>query len=349
MKIVIATSQALFVKGGAEFLAENLRTAIIKAGHQAEIVNIPFMDRPLEIIEEQIIASRLMEISASWAGKTDLCIGLKFPAYFIPHPNKVLWMLHQHRAAYELFDTPYSNIKNNDMGNAIRNVIYNADNRYLPEAKKIFTISENVSERLKKYNGISSIPLYHPCPGMEQFYCDGYEDYILVPSRITTAKRQFLALQALSMTKTKVQFYILGKADSEVEKEKLVSFVEEHNLQKRVRFLDYVSQEEKIKLYANAKAVLFIPKDEDYGYITLEAMASSKMVITATDSGGPLEFLDNHRNGIIVEPKEQDIAEALDKVWNSQTMAEEYGKNARKKLDEMEITWDRVIKELVEL
>lgn len=347
MKIVIATAQALFVKGGAEFLVANLCTALTKAGHQVEIVNIPFMDRPLEIIEDQIIAARLMEISTSWAGKTDLCIGLKFPSYYIPHPNKVLWILHQHRAAYELFDTPYSNIQNDDIGNEVRNLILNADNRYLPEADRIYTIAKNVTKRLEKYNGIASTPLYHPCPGMEEFYCDEYEDYILMPSRITQAKRQYLALEALAETKTNVILYILGKADHEAEKKKLDTYIEEHHLENRVRFLDFVPQEEKIRLYANAKAVLFIPKDEDYGYITLEAMAASKMVITTTDSGGPLEFVVQHRNGIIAEPEATGIAEAMDSVWSSRRMPEEYGKQARKTLDEMDITWERVVKELI--
>lgn len=346
MKIVLTTAQALFVKGGAEFLTENLCTALTKAGHQVEIVNIPFMDRPLDIIEEQIVASRLMEIASTWAGKTDLCIGLKFPSYYIPHPNKVLWMLHQHRAAYDLYDTPYSNIKNDDSGNYIRNIIQNADDRYLGEAKRIYTISKNVSKRLEMYNMISSRPLYHPCPDMEKFICGEYEDYILVPSRITIAKRQYLALEALAETKSNVKLYFLGKADNEKEMQKLISYVEEHNLQNRVRFFDFVSQEEKIQLYANAKAVLFIPKDEDYGYITLEAMAASKMVITAKDSGGPLEFIDDQKNGRVVEPNKKELARVLDELWESSTMARELGSNARMKLDEMDITWDRVVKEL---
>ena len=347
MKIIIATAQALFVKGGAEFLAANLCTALTNAGHQVEIVNIPFMDRPLEIIEDQMIAARLMEISASWAGRTDLSIGLKFPSYYIPHPNKVLWILHQHRAAYDLFDTPYSNIKNDDVGNEVRNLILNGDNHYLPEAKRIYTIAKNVSKRLEKYNGIASTPLYHPCPGMEQFYCDRYEEYILMPSRITQAKRQYLALEALAETKERVMLYILGKADHEAEKKKLDDYIEEHHLQDRVRFLDFVPQEEKVRLYANAKAVLFIPKDEDYGYITLEAMAASKPVITTTDSGGPLEFVVQHENGIIADPNASAIAEAMDTLWGSKAMPQEYGQRARKMLDEMEITWDRVVKELI--
>ena len=40
-----------------------------------------------------------------------------------------------------------------------------------------------------------------------------------------------------------------------------------------------------------ALGVIFPPLDEDYGYVTLEAMLAAKPVITCTDSGGPLEFV----------------------------------------------------------
>ena len=296
MKIAITTVQIPFITGGAELLTQNLKDALIKSGHEAEIVSIPFIDSPLSRIEEHIIASRLLDIDYSWAGKIDLCIGMKFPAYFIPHSNKVLWVMHQHRQAYDLFNTDYSNLKNDANGNKLKNIVYNADNLYMPEAKRIYTIADNVSKRMKKYNGIESTPLYHPCPDMDKFYCAEYEDYILMPSRINVTKRQQLAIEAMCKSNSNIKLYIVGKADNEVVKNNLLSFIRERKLENRIRYFDYVTQEEKFKLYANAKAVLFIPLDEDYGYITLEAMASSKAVITAKDSGGPLEFVIDNKN-----------------------------------------------------
>lgn len=346
MKIAITTVQIPFVSGGAEFLTKNLKNALIQNGHEAEVVSIPFIDSPLHFIENHIVASRLLDITNSWAGRIDLCIGLKFPAYYIPHPNKVVWALHQHRQAYDLFNTEFSNLKDDSIGKQMRQVICNADNLYLPEAKRIYTIADNVTKRMRRYNGIESTPLYHPCPDMEKFYCGEYEDYILMPSRINITKRQMLAIEALSLSKSNIKLYIVGKADNDVEKEKLLAFIKERKLQDRIRYFDYVTQEEKFKLYANAKAVLFIPLDEDYGYITLEAMASSKAVITAKDSGGPLEFIIDEKTGKIVDSTPREIARAIDSIAGSSTEAEEMGRNARKHLDEMEITWDKVVKEL---
>lgn len=346
MKIVIGTVQVPFVTGGAEFHAQNLKKALLNAGHEAEIVTMPFIDSPLPRIEEHIIAARLMDQEWSWGGKADLMIGLKFPAYFMPHPNKIVWALHQHRAAYELFNTEYSNIKNNAEGNAIRQVIKNADEKYLREAKRIYANSENVAARMMRYNGIKSTPLYHPCPDMDSFYTDKYEDYILMPSRINITKRQMLALEALLHSKSDIKLYLVGRAEAEYEKNRMLDFIKENHLEKRVKYYDFVSQEEKLKLYANAKAVLFIPRDEDYGYITLEAMAAGKAVITAKDSGGPLEFVRDQKTGLIADPDPRDIARAMDAIAEDRNMAIRCGENGKKRLKEMNISWDYVVKEL---
>lgn len=346
MKVAITTVQAPFVSGGAELLAANLKKAFIQENHEAEIVTLPFMDATPEMIENHIIASRLFAIENSWAGKVDLNIALKFPAYYIPHPNKVVWALHQHRAAYDLFDTEYSNIKNNSEGNYIRQVISNADNLYLTEAKRIYTIAENVKKRMERYNNIKAQTLYHPCPDMEKFYCSDYQNYILMPSRINLTKRQMLALEAMRFTKSDLQLYIVGKADHVFEKKRMMDYIQKYKIQKKVKYFDYVTQKKKFELYANARAVLFIPLDEDYGYITLEAMASSKAVITAADSGAPLEFIEDNRNGMIVTPDAKELAGRIDELAQTVTLAKELGRKSRKHLDEMNITWKNVVKEL---
>ena len=167
-----------------------------------------------------------------------------------------------------------------------------------------------------------------------------------MPSRMNTSKRQILALEALSRTNSGVKLYLVGKADNSDEEKRVRSFIEEHGLWDRVRCLGFVSQEEKLKLYAKARGVIFVPKDEDYGYITLEAMAASRAVITAIDSGGPLEFVRDGRTGIVAEATPEGLAEAMDELMRSKYAAPEMGKAARTRLDEMEITWDKVVGEL---
>ena len=188
--------------------------------------------------------------------------------------------------------------------------------------------------------------MYHPCPDMDSFYPREYGDYILMPSRINVTKRQLLAVEAMRHSKSGMKLYIMGKADNAYERDRLLAMIKEYNLKNRIEYIDYVSQEEKFKLYANARAVLFIPFDEDYGYITLEAMAASKAVITASDSGGPLEFVEDQASGFIVPPTAQDIARAIDEFAKSPALAAKIGKAAKKHIGEMEISWDSVVKEL---
>ena len=75
-------------------------------------------------------------------------------------------------------------------------------------------------------------------------------------------------------------------------------------------------------------------------------MASSKAVITSKDSGGPLEFVVDNKTGIVANPEAVDLARAIDEFADSKSMAVEFGKNARTRLDDMDITWDKVVREL---
>ena len=346
MRIIVTTTMAPFVTGGAEYLAKNLITELTKKGHEVELINIPMTEYPRDLIENGILTARLLELEHLTTGKSDLLIGLKFPAYFAKHSNKVIWALHQYREAYDLWKTDYSEMHTNPGAERIRKIIMNADNLYLKEAKGIYTISQNVSDRMQKYNQISSKCLYHPCPDMEKFYQGKYKNYILMPSRICLTKRQTLAVEALMHTKSNIELYIVGTADHESAKNVLLHHIKEYGLEKRVKLLNYVTQEEKLKLYANARAVMFIPYDEDYGYITLEGMSAGKALITATDSGGSLEFIENGKTGIVVKPNPTDLAKAIDEVANSVSMAKELGKAAKKRIGEMDISWENVVKEL---
>ncbi|MCR5719092.1 MAG: glycosyltransferase family 4 protein [Lachnospiraceae bacterium] len=346
MKIALTTVQIPFVFGGAEFLCNNLKDALTKAGHEVSIVTMPFVDNPAPRLENHIIASRLMDINESWGGHIDLCIGLKFPAYFMPHENKVMWILHQHRAAYDLFDTGFSNLRDTVDGRYYRDIVKRADETYIPEAKRVYTIAKNVSNRMKHFNNLDSTPLYHPCPDMDKFYCGESENYILMPSRINVIKRQTLAIEALSKTKSNIKIYFVGAPDQDEARKMFEDCVDKFKVRDRVKCFDFVPQEEKIKLYANARAVIFIPRDEDYGYVTLEGMAASKPVITTKDSGGPLEFVVDNKTGMVCDPTPEALAEAMDEFAKSDKFAIEMGQKAKAHLEEMEITWERVVKEL---
>src|SRR3984885_11712685 len=128
MKILIPPSGVPFIRGDAEILADNLLDALSEAGHQAELVVIPFKDYPPGRIPDQILACRLLDLTETCGVRIDRVIGLQFPAYLIPHPHKVIWLLHQHRTAYDLWEDPLAgDLIHMPGGAAARSAIQAAD------------------------------------------------------------------------------------------------------------------------------------------------------------------------------------------------------------------------------
>lgn len=347
MRILIATVQVPFIRGGAEVHAEGLRDALRGAGHEAEILAIPFKWYPPEKILDHILACRLLDVSEVAGTPVDRLIGLRFPAYLIRHPNKVLWILHQHRTAYELWDHALSDLVYYANGSQVRDAIEQADRSLIPEARAVFANSQNVANRLKHFCAIDSTPLYHPPPNADKFYTAGAEDYLFFPSRLCIPKRQELALEALARTRNPVRLCFAGTSDHPDYSDKLQSLARKHKVQKRVEWLGGISEEEKHSRYARALAVVYPPIDEDYGYVTLEAMLASKPVITCSDSGGPLEFITNQTTGLIPDPTPEALAAAFDFVWENRARAASWGQAARRHYESLDLSWSNVIRKLL--
>ena len=96
--------------------------------------------------------------------------------------------------------------------------------------------------------------------------------------------------------KADMPLLIAGTGEDEAELRKLAGG------DPRIRFLGFVDDAELVELYANALGVLFVPKDEDFGYITVEAMLSHKPVIVCKDSGEPALLVRHGESGFVVDP-----------------------------------------------
>jgi glycosyltransferase involved in cell wall biosynthesis len=337
-----------FVTGGAEVLAAGLRRELVAAGHQAEIVAIPFKWYPPERILDQMLACRLLDLSEMFEVPVDRLIGLKFPAYLAPHPRKAIWMLHQHRQAYDLWQHPLNDLHNYANGAEVRAAIHRADTELLPQARGIFTISQNVATRLSTYCGLPATALYHPPQDAGSFYTRPAEDFVYFPSRINPLKRQDLVLEALALTRSKVKVCFSGPSAEPGFERKCASMAQKNGFAHRVEWLGAVSEQEKRDLYARSLGVVFPPVDEDYGYITLEAMLAHKPVVTCSDSGGPLEFVLGHQTGIVAEPTPESLAAALDELWEDRNRAKQWGEAARQRYSDLKIDWSNVLERLLE-
>ena len=137
-------------------------------------------------------------------------IALKFPAYLAPHDRKIVWLIHQHRSAYELWDHPdYGDLKVQEDGRAgPRPDPRRGPRRRSGEAKRIFTNSKNVQQRLWNALRIPAEHLYHPSPATTALLAmtpGPYGDYVFYPSRLEVLKRQTLVIEAMQHVKQRGQ------------------------------------------------------------------------------------------------------------------------------------------------
>lgn len=346
MKIAIATVQVPFITGGAEILTDMLCQELKKRGHQVDIVTIPFKWYPSDTLLNCMLIGRMMDLSEVNGEKIDLVIATKFPAFYVQHENKVIWLMHQHRQAYDLWGTEFGDLDKVPEGETIRQIIKQSDNRYIPEAKYVYTIAQNTTQRLLQYNGIKSEALYHPPLNHDKLYCASYGDYIFYASRIDQMKRQRLLVEAARYAETAVKFIIAGSG-SQKELDYINAYIEKYSLKDKVKLVGFISEKEKINYYANCLAVYFGAYDEDYGYITLEGFFAHKPVIVHPDAGGPLEFVEDEKNGFIVNQDARALAEKIDELYLDRKKAQDLGEEAYTSLSQKHIDWDFVIEKLL--
>jgi len=342
--VLICTTQIPFTTGGAESHVDGLRRALIEAGYSTEVVRLPFKWYPPEEIMRGALAWRLLDLSEANGKTIDLVIAMKFPCYLAAHSNKVLWIMHQHRAAYNLWGTQFDDLSTSPEGARIREWIRDCDLRFISEAKKVFANSNTVADRLRRYNQIESEPLYHPPPSFEQLRTGEQGDYFFYPSRLEPQKRQELLIEALRFTTSPVKIVLAGGAHN---LERYQSLIKTFSLNERVRLLGFISTDELVQWYADSLAVCYLPFDEDYGYVTLEGMLSGKPLIVPRDAGGPTEFIEHERNGLIVDPDPRSIAEALDQLYLDRERSRNMGLRAREKVLSMNLSWQNVVEKLI--
>ena len=331
-----------FVHGGAEILVRELAAALAAHGHDAQIVSVPFGDSPKEEIVAGAEAWRLLDVTRVGNRDVDLVIATKFPTYFARHPRKVLWLVHQYRAAYELCGTRFSDFSHDRRDVALRRRLIAADTRMLRECVARFTIAQTVSDRLARYNGFESEALYNPPKLASRLRAGPYGDYVLTVTRLEHVKRVDLAIDAFAAVDPGMRLVIAGDGSA---RQSLRDRIEQCGLQDRVTLLGRVDDSRLIDLYANCRAVLFAPYQEDYGYVTLEAFLSRKPVVTARDSGGPLEFVQDGVTGLVCDPTPEALAEAVGRFASDRVFAEEIGHRGYDVA--RDISWNRVVERLV--
>jgi glycosyltransferase involved in cell wall biosynthesis len=247
----------------------------------------------------------------------------------VRHQKHVCWLNHTMREYYDQWDrfsgllSPQGRLKER-----VRKTFIHAADRYLltRNVTRLFVQSRTIQHRLAIWPELRATVLYPPAP-QRPYRCEGYGDYIFMVSRLTSLKRADLLVQALAQPEAAgIRAVIGGEGE---ERERLLALVARLGLRDRVTLAGRLDEPTMLGHLARCRAVCFPPLEEDYGFVTPEAFASSKSVITCRDSGGPAELVEDRVTGFVCDPTPQSLAMALAQVMDDRGLAERMGEAAR--------------------
>ncbi|MBP6883476.1 MAG: glycosyltransferase [Microgenomates group bacterium] len=188
------------------------------------------------------------------------------------------------------------------------NILKWCDFKIAQKPDVLFSISDRVRHRVKKYYRRDSEVLYPPFdtaywsqikkqistkkfrPG---FYFIPKNEYYLVVSRLETYKKIDLVLQLFKQLKQPL--IVVGSGTQE---NKLKQFVKKNKMN-NILFLKNVTDADVAYLYTYARA-LTMPQEEDFGYTSLEAQFFGCPVISFKNSGAA-ETIINGKSGILFD------------------------------------------------
>ncbi len=338
MRIAVCAPQVPFVRGGAELMADDLVAALRERGHEAEIVSIPFRWYPGTRVLDQAFLWRLVDLTESDGRPIDRVIATKFPAYCVRHPNKVAWVLHQFRQAYDYDRTDLGQFSESPEDRATRRAVERLDAVALGEARRVFATSRNVADRLRRFNGVEAELLPHP-PQALPYRTAASEGFVLSVNRLDRAKRIDLLIEAVKR-RPGLRIVIAGEGP---DRERLEGLA--RGLNGQVEFAGRVDDPTLVDLYARCLAVYYAPVDEDFGMVPYEAFLSEKPVVTATDAGGPLEVVRDRGTGLVVAPEAGQLADACAYLAGHPDEAAAWGRAGRDVA--ARVTWDACVDALL--
>jgi glycosyltransferase involved in cell wall biosynthesis len=332
-------------EGGHLVIARALVTALREAGHEAEIVITP--QNRFGRQASAYLATWLTDVGSSDGRQIDRVISFRYPSYAVRHPNHVCWLNHTMREYYDLWDrfsatlTPAGHLKES----VRRRAIHAADWYLLSwNVKRLFVQSQTIQDRLRLWRSLKSQVLYPPAP-QRPYRCETYGDYIFLVSRLTPLKRVDLLVRAMALPAAgAIRAVIAGDGD---DRARIEQMIDTFKLGDRITVTGQLSDDEILTHFAQCRAVCFPPFSEDYGFVTVEAFASRKPVITCRDSGGPAELVTDGEHGFVCEPTPEALADALRKVMKSRDLAERMGEQAYAR--GAQFTWPDTVKTLVGL
>jgi glycosyltransferase involved in cell wall biosynthesis len=343
-RIAVVTSDVPFVEGGHLTIARSTVQALNEYGYAADLILTPQNRFGRQL--RAYLANRFYDIEEDGLGRSiHQVITFRFPSYAVKHPNHVCWLNHRLREYYDQWPFLYKQLgaKGKLKEKTRRVLIHTLDTRLLRHnVTKLYAQSKTIQKRLERWGKIPSEVLYPP-PPQRDYHTESYDNFIFSVSRLQRLKRLDLLVDSFKHVKNKnLKAIIIGDGP---EQKDISRKIKENSLEERVILLGKSDEKTVLKNFAACRAVFFAPEQEDYGFVTGEAFASQKAVITATDSGGPAELVINGETGFVCTPDPQVMAEKIDQLAEDENLAQRMGENAYKFISQ--ITWEKTVQKLV--
>jgi glycosyltransferase involved in cell wall biosynthesis len=377
---LVAPSPVPLAIGGAENLWWGLLEHLNRrTRHHADLIKLPTPERTFwEIVDSYERWSRL-DVSGY-----DAVISGKYPAWMVNHERHICYLLHPLRGLYDtyppgwplrchsahpeirglvrLLETPGDSRallaecfgrleavrRRTDIpadifalpGPLIRQVVHFLDRigRGDRAVTRSVALSSTVAHRPGYFSDPDRVPVAHAPTGLQGLH-SGRGRYLFTASRLDAPKRVDLQIRAMAHVQGSAELRIAGTGP---EEEALRALADGNP---RISFCGFLTDAELVDAYAGARAVLFTPAAEDYGYITVEAMLSAKPVITVTDSGGPTELIEPGVSGLITEPDPLALGAAIDQITRNPRLGRRMGRAGARRA--RAITWEAAVETLL--
>jgi glycosyltransferase involved in cell wall biosynthesis len=342
-RLAIVTSSPLSVEGGHLVIARSLETAAREAGHDAHVLLTPECQFGRQV--SSYIETWRTDVRTVTGQRIDQVISLRFPSYAVRHPAHVCWLNHTMREYYDQWSRFSSGLSSRGRAKErVKRLVIRGVDRWLltHNVTRLIAQSGTVQRRLADDFGIGSTVLLPP-PPQRAYRCEGYGDFLFAVSRLTPLKRLDLFIRALALPAAgSARAVIAGDGDQRMALEELVKTL---GLSGRVTFLGQVTEEILLDHLATCRAVCFAPVAEDYGFVTVEAFASRKCVLTCIDSGGAAELVQDGKTGLVSDPTPEALAVAIGRVMADRAFAEQMGTAAADWV--ATLTWPQTVRRLV--
>jgi glycosyltransferase involved in cell wall biosynthesis len=342
--IAVVTSSPPFVEGGHLVIARALVQALVQAGHEADLVLTP--QNRFGRQASAYLANWLTDVGRTSDGRpTDQVISLRFPSYAVRHPRHVCWLNHTMREYYDLWDRfsqslpPRTRLKEQ-----VRRRLIHAADRYLlsRNVSRLFVQSETIRRRYAAWPGVRATVLYPP-PPQRAYRVEDYEPYLFSVSRFAPLKRMELVVEALAQPEAHgIRAVLAGDGET---LNQIRALVAERGLGDRVTLPGRLSDADLLSHLGRCRAVVFAPLDEDYGFVTVEAFASARPVITCHDSGGPTEIVRHDESGFIVDSTPTALASAFRRLIDDRDLAARLGAEGHRFASSL--TWPATVSQLL--